>query len=75
MIDLCAEMFPWAAFRRTKGAVKLHFTLDHDGYLPTAAVITEGKRHDVTIARQHTFAPARFWGSIARISTSRGSRG
>jgi len=57
VIDLCAEMFPWATFRRTKGAVKLHFTLDHDGYLPTALVITEGKRHDVTVARQQTFAP------------------
>jgi hypothetical protein len=57
VIDLCAEMFPWAAFRRTKGAVKLHFTLDHDGYLPTALVITEGKRHEVTVARQQTFAP------------------
>ena len=57
IIDLCAEMFPWAAFRRTKGAVKLHFTLDHDGYLPTALVITPGKRHEVTIARQQRFAP------------------
>jgi hypothetical protein len=57
VIDLCAEMFPWATFRRTKGAVKLHFTLDHDGYLPTAIVITEGKRHEVTVARQQTFAP------------------
>ena len=57
VIDLCAEMFEWAAFRRTKGAVKLHFTLDHDGYLPTALVITEGKRHEVTIARRQTFAP------------------
>ncbi|MDA1184556.1 MAG: IS4 family transposase [Acidobacteria bacterium] len=56
VIDLCAEMFPWATFRRTKGAVKLHFTLDHDGYLPTAIVITEGKRHEVTIAREQTFA-------------------
>ena len=57
VIDLCAEMFPWATFRRTKGAVKLHFTLDHDGYLPTALVITEGKQHEVTVARQQTFAP------------------
>ena len=57
VIDLCAEMFPWATFRRTKGAVKLHFTLDHDGYLPTALVITEGRRHEVTVARQQTFAP------------------
>jgi hypothetical protein len=57
IIDLCAELFPWAAFRRTKGAVKLHFTLDHDGYLPSALVITPGKRHEVTIARQQRFAP------------------
>ncbi len=57
VIDLCAEMFPWATFRRTKGAVKLHLTLDHDGYLPTALVITEGRQHEVTVARQQTFAP------------------
>lgn len=56
VIDLCAEMFAWAAFRRAKGAVKLHFTLDHDGYLPTALVITEGKRHEITVARRQTFA-------------------
>ena len=55
VIDLCAEMFAWATFRRTKGAVKLHLTLDHDGYLPTALVITEGKRHDVTVARRQAF--------------------
>jgi len=57
LIDLCAEMFGWATFRRTKGAVKLHFTLDHDGYLPTAVVITEGKRHDAPVARTQRFAP------------------
>jgi hypothetical protein len=57
VIDLCGEMFPWASFRRTKGAVKLHFMLDHDGYLPTALVITEGKRHEVTVARQQAYAP------------------
>lgn len=55
VIDLCAELFPWATFRRQKGAVKLHFTLDHDGYLPTVLVITDGKRHDLTVARQQTF--------------------
>jgi hypothetical protein len=57
VIDLCAATFPWAAFRRTKGAVKLHFTLDHDGYLPTFLVITDGKHHEGPIARQQTFAP------------------
>jgi hypothetical protein len=57
VIDLCAEVFPWAAFRRTKGAVKLHCTLDHRGYLPTAVVITDGKTHDVRVAQRTTFAP------------------
>lgn len=57
VIDLCAELFPWATFRRRKGAVKLHFTLDHDGYLPTLLVITEGKRHEAPIARTQTYEP------------------
>ena len=57
VIDLCAEMFPWALFRRAKGAVKLHFTLDHDGYLPTLMVLTDGKHHEAPIARQQTFSP------------------
>jgi hypothetical protein len=51
VIDLCATLFDWAKFRRTKGAVKLHCLLDHDGYLPSVVVITDGKRHDVRVAR------------------------
>jgi hypothetical protein len=51
-ISLCLSLFPWAKFRRTKGAVKLHLLLDHDGYLPTYAYISNGKKHDVTIARR-----------------------
>jgi hypothetical protein len=57
VIDLCAEMFPWAVFRRAKGAVKLHFTLDHDGYLPTFLVITDGKHHEGPMAREQTWRP------------------
>jgi hypothetical protein len=57
VIDLCASIFDWATFRRTKGAVKLHLLLDHDGYLPCYAVITEGRRHEVTVARTLTFPP------------------
>jgi hypothetical protein len=57
VIDLCAGVFDWATFRRTKGAVKLHLLLDHDGYLPCYAVITEGRRHEVTVARTLTFPP------------------
>ena len=51
-ISLCLSLFPWAKFRRTKGAVKLHMLLDHDGYLPTYAYISNGKKHDVNIARK-----------------------
>lgn len=50
-IDLCLEMFPWADFRSTKGAVKLHVGLNHSGYLPEFISISEGKSHDVTIGR------------------------
>lgn len=57
LVELCAEMFPWATFRRTKGAVKLHFTLDHDGYLPTVLVITEGRRRETPVARAQRFDP------------------
>lgn len=54
-IDLCLSVFDWAKFRRTKGAVKLHLALDHDGYLPCFAVITDGKVHDVRIAKTLAF--------------------
>lgn len=56
-IDLCVEMFDWAKFRRTKGAIKLHLLLDHDGYLPSFAIITEGKVSDVKVAHQFHFDP------------------
>lgn len=52
VIDLCASVFDWAQFRTTKGAVKLHLLLDHDGYLPCYAVVTEGKVHEIQIARK-----------------------
>ncbi len=37
-IDLCLAVFPWASFRKAKGAIKLHFGLDADGYLPALTV-------------------------------------
>jgi len=55
VIELCASVFDWAKFRRTKGAVKLHLVLDHKGYLPSYAVITEGAKHEVTVARTLDF--------------------
>jgi IS4 transposase len=50
-------MFDWAKFRRTKGAIKLHLLLDHDGYLPSFAVVTEGKTSEIKVARTLRFAP------------------
>ncbi len=57
IIDLCAQIFDWAKFRQTKGAVKLHLQLDHDGYLPCFALITGGKTHEITVARTLQYAP------------------
>jgi hypothetical protein len=51
VITLCLSLFPWAAYTRTKGGVKLHLMLDHDGYWPTYAHLTEAKVHDVHFAR------------------------
>jgi hypothetical protein len=63
VIELCASLFDWAKFRQTKGAVKLHLLLDHDGYLPVFAHITNGKGHEVKIAQAMSFPS----GSIVAI--------
>jgi hypothetical protein len=57
MIDLCLSLFDWAKYKQTKGAVKLHLLLDHEGYLPSYAVITEGRVNDVRIAKTLEFSP------------------
>ncbi len=57
MVELCAESFAWAKYKRTKGALKVHLVLDYDGYLPCCAVITEGKVTDITEGREMTFQP------------------
>jgi IS4 transposase len=57
IIDLSVTLFDWAKFRRTKGAIKLHLLLDHDGYLPTFAVVTEGKVADIKVVPEFSFAP------------------
>jgi len=48
-IDLCLSLFPWAKFRKHKGAVKLHTLLDLHGSIPSVIFITHGKIHDVNI--------------------------
>ena len=55
LIELCVSLFDWATYRTTKGAVKLHLLLDHDGYFPVFAHITDGRTHEVRIARHLSF--------------------
>ncbi len=50
-IKLCLSIFPWATYRKAKGAIKLHFGLDADGHLPVFMDMTSGKMHDLEIAR------------------------
>jgi Transposase DDE domain/Domain of unknown function (DUF4372) len=57
LIELCASVFDWAQYRRTKGAVKLHLLLDHQGLLPSFALVTEGRVHESRVARSLRFEP------------------
>ena len=54
-IDLCLSVFPWADFRSTKGAIKLHVGLNHDGYLPEFVTVTDGKTSDIEVGRTVEF--------------------
>jgi Domain of unknown function (DUF4372)/Transposase DDE domain len=56
VIDLSVSMYDWAKYQRTKGAIKLHLVLDHDGYLPCFGVLTDGTVGDVKVAQQLRFA-------------------
>jgi len=56
VVTLCLKMFPWATYSRQKGAVKLHFTLDHAGYLPEAMVVTTGAYSELTVLRRRSYA-------------------
>lgn len=60
-IDLCLELFPWAKFRRTKAAVKLHTLIDLRGSIPTFIHITNGKIHDVNALDVLTPEPGAYY--------------
>ena len=60
-IDLCLSLFPWAKFRKRKGAVKLHTLLDLRGNIPTVIIITHGLIHEVNILEQLTFEAGAFY--------------
>ena len=60
-IDLCLSLFPWAYFRKRKGAVKLHTLLDLRGNIPTVIIITHGLIHEVNVLDQLTFEAGAFY--------------
>jgi IS4 transposase len=60
-IDLCLALFPWAKFRRRKGAVKLHTLIDLRGNIPCFIRITHGKTHDVTVLDHLPIEPGAFY--------------
>jgi hypothetical protein len=51
LVSLCLSVFPWAKFRRTKGGIRLHTVLDHSGYLPAFMEISDGKKHEIRVAK------------------------
>ena len=60
-IDLCLALFPWARFRKAKGAVKLHTLLDLRGNIPSFIDISDGKLHDVNILDRLAFEAGSFY--------------
>ena len=60
-IDLCLALFPWAKFRKHKGAVKMHTLLDLRVNIPTFVAITDGKVHDVNIVDMLIIEPGSFY--------------
>lgn len=56
-VDLCLASFPWAQFRQTKGAIKIHTKLDHSGQIPSFVNISDGKTHEIRVARTLRFEP------------------
>jgi len=53
VIDLCLSIYDWAKFRKRKGAIKLHCQFSHSGHLPVFMHISDGRTHDVTVAKEH----------------------
>ena len=60
-IDLCLSVFPWAPFRSTKAAIKLHTLLDLRGSIPSFIYISDGKMHDVKVLDLLQPEPAAFY--------------
>ena len=55
LINVCLSLYPWATYRKKKGAFKLHTLFDHNGYLPSFVVLTDGRTHDVNIVKDASY--------------------
>jgi IS4 transposase len=55
LINVCLSLYPWATYRKKKGAFKLHTLLDHAGYLPSFVVMTDGKTHDINVVKDASY--------------------
>lgn len=61
VIDLCLALFPWAAFRKRKGAIKMHTLLDLRGNIPSVVLISTGKVHDVNVLDELALEAGAFY--------------
>jgi len=52
VVDLCLSLFPWAKFRKRKGALKLHYLYDHSGSVPSFLVVTDAKQNEIKVAKE-----------------------
>ena len=57
VIDLCYSIYPWAKYRTRKGGIKIHVEMSHQPYLPEAVVVTDGKTHEINIAKATKIKP------------------
>lgn len=55
LITVCLSLYPWATYRKKKGAFKLHTLFDHAGYLPSFVVLTDGRTHDVNVVKDASY--------------------
>lgn len=55
LINVCLSLYPWATYRKKKGAFKLHTLYDHSGYLPSFIVLTDGRTHDINVMKDSSY--------------------
>ena len=56
VIDLCLSLFPWARYRKRKGALKIHYLYNHSGSIPSFLMVTDAKQHEVKVAKGYDLA-------------------